>query len=149
MYLHAFCQNYTILNNLVYITVLNCRKYTTPTDSNKTSGFSPVPYSAYYSISLGTRVYDQWSKVGVTFSDILDTNSIAQINNHYVGIVKIRLIVDYNNSKNNVELNLNGTPNIYSFNSVSNYYIQLVDLSLQGSNYTLYFLLATVEYGTL
>ena len=131
-----------------YLSISGCLN-APPTDSNKTSGFSPVPYSAYYSISLGTRVYDQWSKVGVTFSDILDTNSIAQINNHYVGIVKIRLIVDYNNSKNNVELNLNGTPNIYSFNSGSNCYIQLVDLSLQGSNYTLYFLLATVEYGTL
>jgi hypothetical protein len=130
-----------------YLSISGCSN-APPTDSNNAPGFSPVPYSAYYSIPLGTRVYDKWSKVGVTFSDILDTNSIVQIKNHFVGNAKIRLIVDYNNSKNNVELNLNGTPNIYNFNSGSNYYIQLVDLSLEGNNYTLYILLATVEYGT-
>ena len=70
-----------------------------PADPNKNSGFSPVPYSAYFTVSLGTRVYDQWSKAGVTFSDILDTNYIAQLNHHFVGIARIRLIVDYNNSR--------------------------------------------------
>ncbi|MDR3610882.1 MAG: hypothetical protein P4L27_09990 [Ignavibacteriaceae bacterium] len=131
-----------------YLSIPGCSK-APPTESIITSGFSSVPYFAYYSIPLGTRVYDQWSKVGVTFSDILDTNSIMQIKNHYSGKAKIRLIVDYNNSKYNVELNFNGTPNIYHFNSGSNYYIQLVDLSLEGGSCTLYILLATVDYGSL